>query len=463
MTARGRAKRSEQALWWAAVAFMVLCGFVIVAADQVGSHAFRSVYAALNFWGSRALLVLFFLLVGIYFKQKATRLAEQNDALMGELEARAAASEQRAKELETLCNVSRALTSQLHTQMIYDEVVQAALQVSNQLGSIVISVNKKGGMTIRAAAGVGAHIKEGLGDSITRVLVPDAVLHGGATAISFSGDSTDVVPLPLPVGVMHAYAVPLIWRDEVRGAIVLLSADEDEFDTETVEVLTILARHSAAALENAQLYETTDWELRKTVGKLQALLDVSAAVSSTLDVMDLVHITLTKAQQMVGAEASSLALLNDDGETMHVDLALGPSRSDLMGLDVPKGTGIVGWVAQEGKPVVVDSAMEDGRFNPEVDRAADHVTRSVLCVPLTLRDRTVGAVEVLNKRGDVPFTKDDQDLLTAFANHAALAIENALLYAETKEFARRAASAIWPKALSGRKAAETKPSKAATA
>ena len=447
MSATIRTRRSEQTLWWAAVAFMVLCGLAIVAADEVGTHTLRSVYAALNFWGSRALLVLFFFLVGMYFKQKASRLSQENDSLMRELEARAWASEQRAKELETLCNVSRALTSQLHTQMIYDEVAQAALQVSGQLGSLVISVGKKSGLTTRAAAGVGTHIKERLGDAVTRLLVPDAVLHGGATAISFSGEDTDVVPLPLPVGVMHAYAVPLIWRDEVRGAIVLLSADEDEFDTETVEVLTILARHSAAALENAQLYETTDWELRKTVGKLQALLDVSAAVSSTLDVMDLVHITLTKAQQMVGAEASSLALLSDDAQTMHVDLALGPSRSNLLSLETPKGTGIIGWVLENGKPVAVVSAMEDRRFNQEVDRAADHVTRSVLCVPLRLRDRTVGAVEVLNKRGDIPFTRDDQDLLTAFANHAALALENALMYAETKEFARRAASSVWPKSL----------------
>jgi diguanylate cyclase (GGDEF)-like protein len=97
------------------------------------------------------------------------------------------------------------------------------------------------------------------------------------------------------------------------------------------------------------------------------------------------------------------------------------------------GEGIAGWVAREGKPVVVQDAAADPRWCG-LDEAYGVCARSVLCVPLETRGRVLGVIEVVNKKGvDQGFTARDLSLVTRLAGFAAIAIENARLYQQTKQ------------------------------
>jgi diguanylate cyclase (GGDEF)-like protein len=97
------------------------------------------------------------------------------------------------------------------------------------------------------------------------------------------------------------------------------------------------------------------------------------------------------------------------------------------------GEGIAGWVAREGKPVLVQDAAADPRWC-DLEPAGGAGQRSILCVPLETRGRVLGVIEVVNKKGGGEgFTPRDLSLVTRLAGFAAIAIENARLYQQTKQ------------------------------
>jgi PAS domain-containing protein len=92
------------------------------------------------------------------------------------------------------------------------------------------------------------------------------------------------------------------------------------------------------------------------------------------------------------------------------------------------GEGIAGWVAQRGEPAVVNDVRHDPRFKKSIADAIDFPTHAILCVPLRVRDKMMGVIEVVNRLDGSPFNEDDAELLSAVANQAALVLENSRLY-----------------------------------
>jgi sigma-B regulation protein RsbU (phosphoserine phosphatase) len=95
---------------------------------------------------------------------------------------------------------------------------------------------------------------------------------------------------------------------------------------------------------------------------------------------------------------------------------------------VPADRGVAGWVMKNKKPALVNDVQKDERFYAQIDRASGYKTRSMLAVPLDSRGRIIGVVEMINKRDGAGFTERDQEIASAFAAQAAVAIENARLY-----------------------------------
>src|SRR5690606_33231765 len=108
----------------------------------------------------------------------------------------------------------------------------------------------------------------------------------------------------------------------------------------------------------------------------------------------------------------------------------GGTGEALIGSRVSAGRGLVGEVAATGEPVIVNDVNADPRWGGELSQGTFQ-TLNVLAVPLVTQDNVIGVLEVLNKRGGAAFTRDDVDLLTAFAGQAAVAIENARLFQMT--------------------------------
>lgn len=174
-------------------------------------------------------------------------------------------------------------------------------------------------------------------------------------------------------------------------------------------------------------------ELERRNRELAALNKAIRAVTSTLDQHTIIQTILQEAVEAVGAEGGSVLLLEENGDLVF-DASVGPAAT--VGLRVPRGSGIAGWVVEHGWPALVGAAGQDRRFYAGIDAQTGLSTRSVLAVPLIVKGQVFGVVELINKiHGQ--FNDDDLRLIEALTQASAVAIENARLYATLNERARQ--------------------------
>ncbi|MGB9720119.1 MAG: HD domain-containing phosphohydrolase [bacterium] len=172
------------------------------------------------------------------------------------------------------------------------------------------------------------------------------------------------------------------------------------------------------------------YELRRKIKNLETLIDTSLVFSSTLDIDTLLNIILQKAEELMDAEASSVFRIDEEKNELYFMTARGEKGKEVKEIRIPMGKGIVGWVAQHKKPLLVADVTKDPRWFKGVDKKTKFVTRSIIAVPLFVKGKIIGVAEVLNKRGNKKFNQADLEMYSALANQIAIAIENASLYRE---------------------------------
>jgi signal transduction histidine kinase len=96
---------------------------------------------------------------------------------------------------------------------------------------------------------------------------------------------------------------------------------------------------------------------------------------------------------------------------------------------------VAGWVCRSGRPIVIGDTSADARFYKQADAQSAFTTRSILAVPLKVKDKIIGCLEALNKRGTT-FGEDDTEILTTLASQAAVAIQNARLFEQSDQVAQ---------------------------
>ena len=164
-------------------------------------------------------------------------------------------------------------------------------------------------------------------------------------------------------------------------------------------------------------------------------------MNSSYNLIDLLYQILVVAAQLVEAESASLIVYDHERDTLVILMPTGPGAEAVREQVIPKDKGIVGWVYQNGRPVICNDTGRDKRFYPTIDAASGYTSRQILCVPLTVKNRKLGAIEAINKvvtPGQPPkgFSATDQCLLEMFSAQAAVAIENtrlALALAQAEE------------------------------
>lgn len=130
---------------------------------------------------------------------------------------------------------------------------------------------------------------------------------------------------------------------------------------------------------------------------------------------------LDLALEEVGADAGSVFVSRLGSRALELAVARGSRAGELLalGATVPVGVGIVGFCVQENVALAVSDAQRDPRFHAAISRAIGYETRSLLCAPVARKERVLGAIEVLNKRGDAPFDGTDLAVVSYLAHQAA--------------------------------------------
>ncbi len=172
--------------------------------------------------------------------------------------------------------------------------------------------------------------------------------------------------------------------------------------------------------------------LVQRVACLERMIEISRVLNSDLNLDSLLQNIIQIATELTVSEACSLLLLEKESGELHFMAATGTKSEEVRSIVVPLENSIAGYILRKSKPLIVKDARTDPRFFPQVDASSGFVTRSILGVPLQVKERAIGVIEAINKIGDDTFDQEDVEILTTLAAQAAVAIENAQLLDEVQ-------------------------------
>lgn len=224
--------------------------------------------------------------------------------------------------------------------------------------------------------------------------------------------------------------VPLIAGHYCLGAYLVGSAPtrEENFPESTKTLLVYVGGVLAQGLQIDLLRSRS----RRHTEALVMLNRIAQTITSSLDIDDVIQRTMTGINTILDVEAGSLLLVDEKTNELSFKVTLRGENKQIASYHLKMGEGIAGWVVQHNRPVIVNDVKDDPRFSPKIDDAIGFSTKSVLCVPLVIQGRAVGALEVLNKR-DGRFDNDDRDLLISMVASLSVALKNVALYDDAQK------------------------------
>jgi GAF domain-containing protein len=176
--------------------------------------------------------------------------------------------------------------------------------------------------------------------------------------------------------------------------------------------------------ENHKLKEELS-RLHKAIHALSDLMHSIAVITPETDVITLVRRLLGLALNAVDSENGSFMLLDEEsGELAFVEV-FGEHREQLVGMRLPAGEGVAGWVVKHRAPKLVPDTRQEPQFSPLVDQATGYRSSTLLCAPLLDDRRPLGALEIVNKRSGEPFDTQDLEILLLAAYLASMALVRA--------------------------------------
>ena len=161
-------------------------------------------------------------------------------------------------------------------------------------------------------------------------------------------------------------------------------------------------------------------------GKFGTFIEINTLINSDYsDPKALLTRILESATRLTNGEASSLLLVNPENNKLYFEIALGSKGREVKQFSLNMGEGIAGWVAQNNRSLIVNDAENDERHFGDISKQVGFHTRSILAVPMRLKEKCIGVIEILNKKNVSLFEQEDLEWLEIFANQAALAFANA--------------------------------------
>ena len=153
--------------------------------------------------------------------------------------------------------------------------------------------------------------------------------------------------------------------------------------------------------------------------------EVGKALTSILDVDEVIKTIVDTIREMVNPQQWSLLLLDEYSNQLYFKIIVGDNAESIKDERLDIGEGIAGWVAKEGKFLIIPDVSTDTRFSSKLDHISGNKTKSIVCIPLKSKNKILGVIEFINIVDDESFIHNDFALLTTITDYAAIAIENA--------------------------------------
>ena len=222
--------------------------------------------------------------------------------------------------------------------------------------------------------------------------------------------------------------VPIKFQDKILGVIEIMDKFDDDFSDDDKNLLLSIANSLSIAIANVRLYNLS----KQTVNRLKILMEVSKIINTTMDLQELLNSIMESSKDVLSAEGSSLMLIDEKTNELFFNVTTGAGKDKLKEIRIPKGKGIAGLVAQTNKAINVEDAVNDPRIFKQADKTTKMVTKNLIAVPMHVRDKVVGVLEVINAKDRACFDEYDVELLQSLADHAGIAVHNRDLISNLK-------------------------------
>lgn len=225
-------------------------------------------------------------------------------------------------------------------------------------------------------------------------------------------------------------------EDLIKQIEAALSAQRDQLRQHRLAMPSSVLNSFAQLQADFKRLETDVLAEQTELRQLRALSDMAVRMTNSLDVEVCLAETMELVILLTQAERGYIILTREDSDQYDFRVS---SESGLLGMSTPDGSppqismSVVNQVINSGEPLLADNAYQDERLSGS-QSIVNFTLRSVLCVPLRFKDKSIGAVYVDNRLVAGIFTERELTLLVAFANVAAVAINNARMYSRAEQF-----------------------------
>lgn len=364
------------------------------------------------------------------------------------------AERKRATQLAVVNQVARQAASILEPDQLLQDIVTAIQQgfgffnvillqldeTTNELGNQAIA----GGFENIAPPDYRQKVGEGLIGQVAetgRSLLVNDVSQAPQYIVGFSED----------VPTQSELCVPLKLADRVIGVLDVQATRLNAFDETDLVAMETLADQVAVAIKNAQLYKRAQQELierkqakemlQRSNRQLALLNRAGQEFAATLDLDQVLAAFLDEVCRLLDVTAGSVWLIDFETDEVVCEQAYGPENKFVQGWRLPLGKGITGWVARHGQSLVLSDAQVDERYYRGVEQEMEVKFHSILSVPLKTRQKVIGTLQVVDTAFG-RFDAADLALIESLATTAAIAIENARLYEQTRQDAETKATLL---------------------
>jgi putative nucleotidyltransferase with HDIG domain len=231
------------------------------------------------------------------------------------------------------------------------------------------------------------------------------------------------------------YAYPIVINNVISGAILGYQGDYEVDSPESfIQLISeVVVQNCEKEFELNNLAS----EIVSNYEELTLLYEISRILRNILDVNTVAKTILKEALEILKAEKGSIMLLEENEKYLKIVASVGIDKRIVEATRVKIGEGIAGYVAKEGTPLMVEDIRKEKKI--KYSKRGKYKTHSFLsaplvCVPLKMGKETIiGVISICDHKDGEPFTSGDLKLLSALADQAAIAIENARLFHYIKE------------------------------
>ncbi|MBI3029652.1 MAG: GAF domain-containing protein, partial [Candidatus Rokubacteria bacterium] len=343
-----------------------------------------------------------------------------------------ALEQSRRAQVEALVEIERELTAELNPDRLLDLIIQRAGALLEAGGVVLLFDGTSRMLVPRSWYAMPPPVRDlriplGVGMAGTAAAERRGLLVNDFSGTAYAASLAEHgIPL---LGIGHAMAQPLVSHDRLLG-VIAVSREEGgpRFTQGDLETFGSFATQAAIALENARLYR----EAREHAERLKALDDVNRLVSSSLQVEEVLKNIAQAVSTFFEAPQAHVWVLEPGSQRLRRSVTVGdPDVADGLVDDMAFGEGGVGWVAQHREPILWTDLQEDTRVLRR-QWALRHGLRYFTAYPIMLEDRLLGAI-TMHRPSPYPVTPETQTLLGSLVAQAAVALDNARLYAEAQE------------------------------